>query len=73
MKYIVCRYYRDRDIDRDKIEHIEETVQRGINFYFYSHYIKKCLLHQVLIQWNMYIVVLDKILHLQVKMVAIVT
>ena len=37
------------------------------------HYIKKCLLHQVLIQRNMYIVVLDKISHLQVKMVAIVT
>ena len=37
------------------------------------HYIKKCLLHQVLIQQNMYIVVLDKISHLQVKIVAIVT
>ena len=36
-------------------------------------YNKKCLLHQVLIQQNMYIVVLDKISHLQVKMVAIVT
>ena len=38
-----------------------------------SHYIKKCLLHQVLIQQNMYIVALDKISHLQVKIVAIVT
>ena len=28
------------------------------------HYIKKCLLHQVLIQQNMYIVVLEKISHL---------
>ena len=37
------------------------------------HYIKKCLLHQVLIQQNMYIVVLDKISHLQVEIVAIVT
>ena len=37
------------------------------------HYIKKCLLHQVLIQQNMYIVVLDKISYLQVKIVAIVT
>ena len=38
-----------------------------------NHYNKKCLLHQVLIQQNIYIVVLDKISHLQVKMVAIVT
>ena len=38
-----------------------------------SHYNKKCLLHQVLIQQNMCIVVLDKILHLQLKMIAIVT
>ena len=37
------------------------------------HYNRKCLSHQALIQQNIYIVVLDKISHLQVKMVAIVT